>query len=63
MACNKISRIDQISRLDRCLTEPEMGNGDATGLLRVICKKALGIEIGIVTDYFDGSVICSHGTI
>jgi hypothetical protein len=40
-----------------------MGDGQAAGLFGVIGKIALGIEIGIVSDDFDGTFVGADGSV
>ena len=45
------------------MTETQVGNGNTTGLLRVIVKVCLCIHICIVTDDLDGVLVRTYGTV
>ena len=59
----EIRLIDQISRLDRMLSEPQMGYGKTAGFLGIVIKIALCVQVGLITDDFDGSLICTYRSI
>ena len=63
VTCNKVSLVDEVSGLDRRLTEAQVGNGNAAGLLGVVSEVSLCVHVGVVADDLDGVLVCANGTI
>ena len=63
MTSNEICLVDEVCGLDRCLTESEVRNRYAAGLLGVICEVSLSIQVGMVTDDLDGVLVCTNCTV
>src|SRR5690606_33610432 len=63
MASNEISLIYQVSRLNRLLTESQVGYCNTTGFLGVIGEISLSIHIGVVSDDLDRVLVSTNCTI
>ncbi len=48
---------NKVAGLDGLFAETQVGNGEAARLLGVIGKVCLGVEVGVVTDDFDGLLV------
>ncbi|MPM40672.1 hypothetical protein SDC9_87318 [bioreactor metagenome] len=63
VAGDEVSRVYEVRRLDGLLSEAEVGNRDAAGLLRVIGEIALGVQVSLVADDFDGVLVGAHRSV
>jgi len=54
---------DQVGRSDGLLAETQVRNGETAGLLGVVSKVGLGVEIGVVADDLDGLLVGAHGAV
>ena len=63
VASHEVCLVNQIGRLNRLVTEAEVGNRDTAGLLRVIVKVCLCIHVGVVTDDLDGVLVSTDRTV
>ena len=63
MAGNEVSLVDVVGRLDRLVTEAQVGNGNATGLLGVVLEVSLYVLVGVVTDDLDGVLVGTNGAV
>ncbi len=55
--------LDQVGAVDRVGAEPQMRDGARTGLLGVINKVALRVEIRLFADDLDGVLVGAHGAV
>ena len=60
---NEVSLVDEVGGLDRGLTEAQVGNGNAAGLLGVVSEVSLCVHVGVVADDLDGVLVRADGTI
>ena len=63
VAGHEIRMVDQVGGTDGLGSEPQMGTGHAAGLLSVVFKVSLHIQIGVVSDDFDGVLVGAYGTV
>ena len=63
VAGNVVSLADKVWFSDGVFAEAEVGNGDAAGFLGVIGEVALGIEVCVVADDFDGALVGAYGAV
>ena len=59
MAGNKVSLGDVVRRLDGFVTKAEVRNCYAACFLGVILEVCLNVFVGVVTDDFDGVLVCT----
>ncbi len=62
-AGNEVGVVDKIWRSNRSRTKSQMGHGNTAGLLGVIGKISLSIELGLVADDLDGGLVGTNGTV
>ena len=63
MAGNEVGLVDIIGALDGLVTETQMADGDAAGLLGVILEICLNILIGMVADNLNGVLVCADSAV
>ena len=63
MAGYEVCSVDQVSRLDRLLTESQVRHGNTAGLLGIIIEVSLRVHVCVITDDLDGVLVCTYGTI
>ena len=63
MASHEIGLVDVIRALDRLVTESQVGNGNAAGLLGVILEVCLDIFVGVIADNLGGVLVRTDGTV
>ena len=59
----EVCSVDQVSRLDRLLTESQVRHGNTAGLLGIIIEVSLRVHVCVITDDLDGVLVCTYGTI
>ena len=59
----EVCSVDQVSRLDRLLTESQVRHGNTAGLLGIIIEVSLSVHVCVITDDLDGVLVCTYGTI
>ena len=63
MAGDEVSLVDVVGRLDGIVTETQMRNGHATGLLGVILEVSLNVLAGMVADDLDGVLVSTDSAV
>ncbi len=63
MARHEVGLGDVVRRTDRGITEAQMRDGDATGLLGVVLEVGLDVLVGVVADDLDGVLVGTDGTV
>ena len=63
MASHKVCAVNQVGRLNRLLSETQMGHGDTAGLLGIIIKISLRVHVCVIADNLDGVLVRSDRTI
>ena len=63
VASNEVGLVDEVGRSDGSVTKPQMGDGDAAGLLGVIVKVSLYVHVGVVTDDLNRVLVGANGTV
>ena len=63
MAGNEVSLFDIVCRLDRFVSESQVGNGYAAGFLGVVLEVSLCFFICVVTDDLNGVLVCTNRTV
>ena len=53
MTGNKVCLVDEVGGLNRSLSETQVRNGYAAGLLGVVSEVSLRVHIGVVADNLD----------
>ena len=63
MTCHEISCRDEICRLNLVLSESQVGNRDTAGLLGIIAEISLCVQIRIIADNLNRTLIRAYGTV
>lgn len=63
MAGDKVSRVDEIFRLNGLVPESQMGNGDAARFFGIVEEIRLHVFVGMVADNLDGVLVGAHRTV
>jgi len=63
VACHEVCLCDIVGGLDGRIAEAQVGNSYAACLLGVVLEVCLNILIGVVTDDFDGVLVCADSTV
>ena len=63
VAGHEVSLVDIIRRTDGLITEAQMADGDAAGLLGIVLEVCLHILVGVVADDLDGVLVGAHGAV
>ena len=63
MAGDEVGLVDVIRALDGLVTEAQMADGDAAGLLGVVLEVGLHILVGMVADDLDRVLVCADSAV
>ena len=63
MTGNEVCLVDEVCGLDRSLTETQVRNCNAAGLLGVVSEVCLRVHVGVVADDLDGVLVSANGAI
>ena len=63
MTGNKVGSGDIVAGADGLRAKPQMGDGDAAGLLGVILEVGLCVKVGVVTDDLNGVLVGANGAV
>ena len=63
VAGHKVGLVDIIRRTDGLITEAQMADGDAAGLLGVVLEVGLHILVGMVADDLDRVLVCADSAV
>ena len=63
VAGHEVGLVDIIRSTDGLVTEAQMADGDAAGLLGVILEVGLDVFVRVVADDFDGVFVGAHGSV
>ena len=63
VAGDEVGLVDVVRRADRLVTESQVGDGHAAGLLRVVLEVGLDILVGVVSDDLDRVLVGSDGSV
>ena len=63
MTCHEISCRDEICRLNLVLSESQVGNRDTARLLGIIAEISLCVQIRIIADNLNRTLIRAYGTV
>ena len=63
MTCNEVSLFYIICGFDRFIAESQVGDSNTTGFLGVILEVCLNLLVCMVTDDFNGVLVCTNSTV
>ena len=63
MTGNEVCLVDEVCGLDRSLTETQVRNCNAAGLLGVVSEVCLRVHVGVVADDLDGVLVSANGAV
>jgi pyruvate-ferredoxin/flavodoxin oxidoreductase len=63
VACHQFGLLDQVGRVDRVRSVPEVRDGHRTRLLRVVDEVALREQVGLISDDLHGGLVGPDGAV